>query len=63
MMLCGNENGKLEIIMLDCDYDYFSYINLGYVLVNMVICFMCDIFLNENGWLLCLCLISEVELV
>lgn len=26
--LCGNENGKLEIITPDRNYDYFSHINL-----------------------------------
>ncbi|EBQ1235722.1 virulence effector SrfC, partial [Salmonella enterica] len=61
--LCGNENGKLEIITPDRDYDYFSHINPGHAPANMAIRFTRDIFSNENGWPLRLRLISEAELV
>lgn len=61
--LCGNENGKLEIITPDRDYDYFSHINPGHAPANMAIRFTRDIFSNESGWPLRLRLISEAELV
>lgn len=61
--LCGNENGKLEIITPDRDYDYFSHINPGHAPANMAIRFTRDIFSNENSWPLRLRLISEAELV
>lgn len=48
--LCGNENGKLEIITPDRDYDYFSHINPGHAPANMAIRFTRDIFSNENSW-------------
>lgn len=60
--LCGNENGKLEIITPDRDYDYFSHINPGHAPANMAIRFTRDIF-QTSGWPLRLRLISEAELV
>ncbi len=61
--LCGNENGKLEIITPDRDYDYFSHINPVHAIENIVIGFTRDTFSIENGWPLRLRLISEAELV
>lgn len=62
-MLCGNENGKLEIITPDRNYDYFSQINPGHAPANMVIRFTRDVCLNESDWPLRLRLISEADLV
>ncbi|EAZ4732769.1 virulence effector SrfC [Salmonella enterica subsp. arizonae] len=61
--LCGNENGKLEIITPDRNYDYFSHINPGHAPANMAIRFTRDICSNESDWPLRLRLISEAELV
>ncbi|MGS9083234.1 virulence effector SrfC, partial [Salmonella enterica subsp. enterica serovar Infantis] len=47
--LCGNDNGKLEIITPDRDFYYFSHINPGHAPAYMAIRFTRDIFSNESG--------------
>ncbi|ECG8591549.1 virulence effector SrfC [Salmonella enterica subsp. salamae] len=61
--LCGSENGKLEIITPDRNYDYFSHINPGHAPTNMAVRFTRDASSDDGDWPLRLRLIGEADLV
>ncbi|WP_436859414.1 virulence factor SrfC family protein [Citrobacter tructae] len=61
--LCGDENGKLNIVMPDRNFDYFNHINPGHAATNMALRFTRQENPLDREWPLRLRLITEAELV
>ncbi|WLI77406.1 virulence factor SrfC family protein [Kosakonia sp. H02] len=61
--LCGSGNGRLHVRPGDKTLDYFTHINPGHALTSMALRFSQHVSPMDDGFPLCLRIISEAELV